>query len=111
MRGVVYESHGTGHQARLKNVVVSGKTGTAQVVSMKDSKDIDPDEKIPYSFRDHAWFIAFAPYENPDIAVSIIIEHGGHGGETAAPIARKIMDNYFTHYPPTKISENILSIN
>ena len=111
LRGVVYEAHGTGHRARLKNIVVSGKTGTAQVVSMKDSEDIDPEEKIPYSFRDHAWFIAFAPYENPDIAVSIIIEHGGHGGDTAAPIARKIMENYFIHYPPTKISENTLSIN
>jgi penicillin-binding protein 2 len=111
LRGVVYEPHGTGHRARLKNVVVSGKTGTAQVVGMKESKDIDPEEKIPYSFRDHAWFIAFAPYENPDIAVSIIIEHGGHGGETAAPIARKIMENYFIHYPPTKISENNLNIN
>ena len=111
LRGVVYEPHGTGHRARLKNIVVSGKTGTAQVVSMKDSEDIDPDEKIPYSFRDHAWFIAFAPYENPEIAVSIIIEHGGHGGETAAPIARKIIKNYFTHYPPTKVSEKDLSIN
>ena len=111
LRGVVYEAHGTGHRARLKNIVVSGKTGTAQVVSMKDSEDIDPEEKIPYSFRDHAWFIAFAPYENPDIAVSIIIEHGGHGGETAAPIARKIMENYFSHYPPKNISGNTLSIN
>ena len=111
LRGVVYEAHGTGHRARLKNIVVSGKTGTAQVVSMKDSEDIDPEEKIPYSFRDHAWFIAFAPYENPDIAVSIIIEHGGHGGETAAPIARKIIENYFSHYPPKNISGNTLSIN
>ena len=111
LRGVVYEAHGTGHRARLKNIVVSGKTGTAQVVSMKDSEDIDPEEKIPYSFRDHAWFIAFAPYENPDIAVSIIIEHGGHGGDTAAPIARKIMKNYFSHYPPKNISGNTLSIN
>ena len=111
LRGVVYEPHGTGHRARLKNIIVSGKTGTAQVVGMKDSEDIDPEEKIPYSFRDHAWFVAFAPYENPDIAVSIIIEHGGHGGETAAPIARKIMENYFIHYPPAKISENNLNIN
>ena len=102
LRGVVHEAYGTGHRARLKNVIVSGKTGTAQVVGMKDSEEIDPEEEIPYSHRDHAWFVAFAPYEKPEVAVSVIIEHGGHGGATAAPIAGKILKTYFSHYPPSK---------
>ena len=105
LRGVVHEAHGTGHRARLKNVIVAGKTGTAQVVAMKDSEEIDPEEETPYSHRDHAWFIAFAPYENPEVAVSVIIEHGGHGGATAAPIAGGILKTYFSHYPPSKTIE------
>jgi penicillin-binding protein 2 len=74
LRGVVRDAYGTGHRARLKNVIVSGKTGTAQVVAMKDSGEIDPEEETPYSHRDHAWFVAFAPYENPEVVVSVIIE-------------------------------------
>ena len=105
LRGVVHEAHGTGRRARLKNVIVAGKTGTAQVVAMKDSDEIDPEEETPYSHRDHAWFIAFAPYENPEVAVSVIIEHGGHGGATAAPIAGGILKTYFSHYPPSKTIE------
>ena len=105
LRGVVHEAHGTGHRARLKNVIVAGKTGTAQVVAMKDSEEIDPEEETPYSHRDHAWFVAFAPYENPEVAVSVIIEHGGHGGATAAPIAGGILKTYFSHYPPSKTIE------
>ena len=105
LRGVVHEAHGTGRRARLKNVIVAGKTGTAQVVAMKDSDEIDPEEETPYSHRDHAWFVAFAPYENPEVAVSVIIEHGGHGGATAAPIAGGILKTYFSHYPPSKTIE------
>ena len=111
LRGVVHEAHGTGHRARLKNIIVSGKTGTAQVVAMKASDEIDPEEEIPYSFRDHAWFVAFAPYEKPEVAVSVIIEHGGHGGTTAAPIARKILETYFTHYPPSETNGSGLTLN
>ena len=106
LRGVVHEPHGTGYRARLKNIVVSGKTGTAQVVGMKDSENIDSEDETPYSFRDHAWFVAYAPYEKPEIAVSVIVEHGGHGGAVAAPIARKILKSYFTHYPPVKVLES-----
>jgi penicillin-binding protein 2 len=102
LRGVVHDAHGTGHRARLKNIIVSGKTGTAQVIGMKASDEINPEDKIPYQYRDHAWFIAFAPYEKPEVSVSVIIEHGGHGGEVAAPIARQVLETYFTYYPPFK---------
>jgi len=100
LRGVVHDMRGTGHRARLKNITVSGKTGTAQVVGMKESEEDEPEEEIPYAHRDHAWFVAFAPYEKPEVAISIIIEHGGHGGETAAPIAKKVLETYFNYYPP-----------
>jgi len=102
LRGVVHDAHGTGHRARLKNITVSGKTGTAQVIGMKDSDEINPEDEIPYQYRDHAWFVAFAPYEKPEVSVSVIIEHGGHGGEVAAPIARQVLETYFTYYPPFK---------
>ena len=102
LRGVVHDAHGTGHRARLKNITVSGKTGTAQVIGMKDSDEINPEDKIPYQYRDHAWFVAFAPYDKPEVSVSVIIEHGGHGGDVAAPIARQVLETYFTYYPPFK---------
>lgn len=96
--GVVNDPRGTGRRARLENVQVAGKTGTAQVVRMKAFEAGD-EEELPYEFRDHAWFTAFAPYEKPQVAVAVIVEHGGHGGATAAPIARELLKEYFKLYP------------
>ncbi len=98
LRGVVNEANGTGQRSRLQNIQVSGKTGTAQLVRMK-SDDAEPEEEIPYQFRDHAWFSAFAPYDDPEIAIAVLVEHGGHGGATAAPIAQKVLKSYFNLYP------------
>ncbi len=86
--------HGTGRRARLKNITVAGKTGTAQVVRLKQYKHLK-DEDIPYKYRDHAWFTCFAPAENPEIAVSVLVEHGLHGGSSAAPIAKAVLEKYF----------------
>jgi penicillin-binding protein 2 len=72
---------------------MAGKTGTAQVVGMKEDDKRKGDE-IPYRFRDHAWFVAYAPAEAPRIAVSVLVEHGGHGSSAAAPIAREIVALY-----------------
>lgn len=72
---------------------IAGKTGTAQVVGMKQGEKYDA-SKIDERHRDHAWFIAFAPVDKPRIAVVVLAENGGHGGGTAAPIARKVMDYY-----------------
>lgn len=99
--GVVNEPGGTGGRSRLKSILVSGKTGTSQVVGMKKDDEHLKDDEIPYLMRDHAWFIAFAPFDDPEIVVSIIVEHGGHGGSTAAPIAKEIFQTYFTYYPPS----------
>lgn len=87
---VVNESGGTGGASRLFEVNVAGKTGTSQVVKLRDRRG-----GIPYQYRDHALFVAFAPYEKPEIAVAVIVEHGEHGGSAAAPIAGKIFRAYF----------------
>jgi len=87
---VVNEPGGTGGGARLYEVKVAGKTGTSQVVKLRDRRG-----GIPYQYRDHALFVAFAPYEKPEIAVAVIVEHGEHGGSVAAPIAGKILRAYF----------------
>ncbi|MEQ1838140.1 MAG: penicillin-binding protein 2 [Candidatus Nitrotoga sp.] len=73
--------------------VMAGKTGTAQVINIKQGEKYD-EQKIDERHRDHAWFIAFAPVEQPKIALVVLVENGGHGSSTAAPIARKVLD-YF----------------
>jgi penicillin-binding protein 2 len=87
MWGVVNEG-GTGTRAAVKGFDVAGKTGTAQVVN---KKSYGKDE----SFEDHAWFVGFAPYRNPEIVVAAFVEHGGHGGVTAAPVAHAIFETYY----------------
>ncbi|HET7062029.1 MAG TPA: penicillin-binding protein 2 [Nitrosospira sp.] len=72
---------------------LAGKTGTSQVVGIKQGEKY-VENKIQERHRDHALFIAYAPAENPKIAVSVLVENGGHGGSSAAPIARLVMD-YF----------------
>jgi penicillin-binding protein 2 len=93
---VVNEPHGTGHAAHLKDVVVAGKTGTSQVVRRKSDEEEELDEKgdIPYRFRPHALFVAYAPAENPEIAVAVVVEHGQSGGRAAGPIAKAIISRY-----------------
>ena len=71
---------------------MAGKSGTAQVVGM--AADYDKDEEVAERFRDHALFIAFAPVENPKIALAVFVEHGEGGSSVAGPIARKVIDAY-----------------
>ncbi len=71
----------------------AGKTGTAQVIGIKQSEKYD-EKKVAERHRDHALFIAYAPAQNPTIALAVIVENGGHGGATAAPVARAIFDYY-----------------
>lgn len=89
LRGVVYDPGGTGGAARSALVDIAGKTGTAQVVGKRMSGD------EPSRFNDHAWFVAFAPVKKPEITVAVLVEHGGHGGSAAAPVAKRIIEEYF----------------
>jgi penicillin-binding protein 2 len=97
LSGVVSEPHGTGVAARSKMVSIGGKTGTAQVVEMKTGVET---KSLPKEFQDHAWFIAYAPVEDPQIAVAVLVEHGGHGGETAAPPAKRVIEEYLKNGGP-----------
>jgi len=94
LAAVVEEPGGTGGRARVPGVRVGGKTGTAQVVRLEHTEDLDEDE-VPIRYRDHAWFVSFAPVDSPEIVVAVLSEHGGHGGSAAAPIAQKILARYF----------------
>lgn len=95
MRDVVHNVKGTarGISVGLKDYDIAGKTGTAQVLGIKQDEKYDAD-KIAEWHRDHAVFIGFAPVDNPKIAVAVLVENGGGGGSTAAPVARKVMDAY-----------------
>ena len=103
--GVVEDPKGTGRRARLQKIRVAGKTGTAQVVRLKVYEGLEEPGQVPYEFRDHAWFVAFAPYEQPEIAVAVLVEHGGHGGTAAAPIARRLIEAYDRYYPLKSVQE------
>jgi penicillin-binding protein 2 len=92
LSGVVQEKKGTAYWARSEKIHISGKTGTSQVISQRD-QNVD-EEDLPYKFRDHAWFVAYAPREEPKIALSVFVEHGGHGGAAAAPIAKQAIETY-----------------
>ena len=94
LEATVSETGGTGAAARVPGVRVAGKTGTAQVVRLKYTEDLEEDE-IPVRHRDHAWFVAFAPVEDPEIVVAVLVEHGGNGGSVAAPIAGRVLAEYF----------------
>lgn len=80
---------------------IAGKTGTAQVKGVGQNEVYDA-EQTPERLRDHALFIAFAPAEDPRIAIAVIVENGGHGSSAAAPIARKVMDQYLLSGDPDK---------
>lgn len=106
--GVVSKRRGTGKAARSEQVVIAGKTGTAQVVSMAESGPKREGNDIPYRLRDHAWFAAFAPADKPQIAVTVLVEHGGHGGSAAGPIARKVIEAYMLARSRYQPSEQLL---
>ncbi len=88
------ELYGTSFSSRIEDpkYQFAGKTGTAQVKRITEAdRELDlKTNQIPYKERDHAWFVAFGPYKNPRYAVSILVEHGGSGSSTAAPIAQKL---------------------
>jgi len=99
MAGVVNQPDGTAHGAKLDNVIVAGKTGTAQVVKEGQGVRLKEDA-LPERYRDHGWFIAFAPVDHPKIAIACIIEHSGHGGSSAGPVVKAVMQKYFEMNPP-----------
>jgi penicillin-binding protein 2 len=90
--GVVNDKKGTGKQCRLPYCLVAGKTGTAQVIRQTVRRQ---NEDLDWINKDHAWFIAYAPAEKPELAIAVVCEHAGHGGSVAAPIARKVIETWW----------------
>jgi penicillin-binding protein 2 len=88
-------AHGTGKRGGLPDIAVAGKTGTSQVVAL--GRERVPAAKLKWNQRDHAWFVAYAPADDPTIAVATLVEHaaGGGGGAVAAPITRDVLATYF----------------
>ena len=89
------EIFGTSYSSRIDDpkYQFAGKTGTSQVKRItEEERELDLDtSQIPYKNRDHAWFVAFGPYQNPRYAMSVLVEHGGSGSKAAAPLAKKLM--------------------
>jgi len=94
MEEVIQGRRGTARKVRIKGLTIAGKTGTAQVVRLKQYRHLKEDE-IPYKYRDHAWFTCYAPADDPEIAVTVLVEHGLHGGSGAGPVARAMLEKYF----------------
>lgn len=100
MINVVHSDRGTARRLdHGQPYQIGGKTGTAQVAGIKQGAKYNEDE-TPKHLRDHALFIAFAPADDPTIAVAVIVEHGGHGGSVAAPIAGAVIDHYLQGAAP-----------
>ncbi|MET0593838.1 MAG: penicillin-binding protein 2 [Polyangiaceae bacterium] len=92
LRGVVTEEGGTAYEQRLNDVDMSGKTGTAQTSQVRE-RDIEPG-RAWYFNRAHAWFAGFAPAKSPEIAIVVLIEHGGAGNRAAVPVAMQVAREY-----------------
>jgi len=93
LRGVVEERGGTANKERIEGIDMAGKTGTAQV-SRATPRGVDRD-KVWYFNRDHAWFAGYAPSTSPEIAIVVLIEHGGGGGKHAVPIAMRVVRDWY----------------
>jgi penicillin-binding protein 2 len=102
--GTVNRPHGTAHTAFAKTDYVSaGKTGTAQLFSVAQDEEYD-EENTHYRLRDNAMYVGYAPYESPEISISVVIENAGGGSANAAPAAREVMDYYFEELRNTGIA-------
>ncbi len=107
---VVNGKRGTARIARLKDVEVSGKTGTAQVFSRRSNESIK-EEDVAYHLKSHAWFVAYAPSDNPKITVVVLIEHGEHGSSGAAPIARDVIQAFLSREDSSNMERIVSSRN
>jgi penicillin-binding protein 2 len=108
MADVVAAPNGTGHAVRIDGITIAAKTGTAQVV--KEAQGVRVKETAqPEKYRDHGWFIAYAPVDHPQIAIACIVEHGGHGASSAGLVVRAVLQRYFELHPPQNVPGSVLT--
>jgi penicillin-binding protein 2 len=93
--GAVNGERGTARRVHLNDTEIAGKTGTSQVVGRKDSGD----DYTPPHHRPHAWFVCYAPFDAPKIAIAVVVENGEHGSSAAGPIAREMVKTYLRQLP------------
>ena len=109
------EPGGTSYRHRWENkkFTFAGKTGSSQIKKFTEAQREAEvkQESLPYKDRDHALFVAFAPYQNPKYAISVLIEHGGSGGKTAAPIAKKVIKKVLERHDLRKAATSTLGEN
>ena len=108
MRRVTNGTAGTARSLKIPGVQMAGKTGTAQVMSFSADQIYAACESRPMHLRHHGWFVAWAPYDKPEITVAVLAQHSCHGNPGAAPIVRDIIEAYFKKYHPDIIAEGLL---
>ena len=103
MTSVINAPNGTARVIKSADYLIAGKSGTSQVFGKSEEDIYKKNNELPKHLRNHALFIAFAPAEQPEIAVVVVAEHGSSGTKAAAPIAKKIIDSYMqATYPKQK---------
>lgn len=102
---VVNKKGGTAWWYRGRGIRMAGKTGTSQVRSMTSQELFSKCSEMPYDMRHHGLFVAYAPAKNPQVAISVIVEHGCGGSSAAAPVARDVLTTYMKKYHPDLYAE------
>lgn len=107
MRRVANGAKGTARFWKIPGVQMAGKTGTAQVMGFSADQVYSRCDARPMHMRHHGWFVAWAPWDNPEIVVSVLAEHACHGNTGAAPIVRDVIQAYFQKYHPDVIAAGL----
>ncbi|MBF0425706.1 MAG: penicillin-binding protein 2, partial [Magnetococcales bacterium] len=100
MEEVLNGAHGTARQAAPNDIRAAGKTGTSQVIRQKREESGKAIPSNDPRYQDHALFVCYAPVEAPELAIAVIVEHGGHGSSAAAPVAKEIIERHFARKHP-----------
>src|SRR6185295_4602001 len=92
---------GTGHAAFVPGISIGGKTGTVQVIAQHTRTRW---QELSFEQRDHAWFVSFAPVDDPQLVVAVFIEHGGAGSLAAAPVAKGMYEEFLKKRPDLRVA-------
>ena len=111
MRRVANGTSGTGRHWKIPGVQMAGKTGTAQVMSFSADQIYADCLSRPIQMRHHGWYVAWAPWDKPEIVVAVLAQHSCHGNTGAAPIVRDVIESYFKKHHPEIIEEALKKVD